>query len=108
MKTAYLQHLLLWMLPVIAVQWAIAGKILGRNIKAILLPTLLLGIYLSAADSYAVSRGIWFFDPNQTLGITIGNLPLEECLFFFLTGLLVSQSLVMFLPPHLRANPSLP
>lgn len=108
MKTAYLQHLLLWMLPVLISQWIIAGKILRKNLKAILIPTLFLGTYLSAADSYAISVGIWFFDPNQTLGITLGSyLPLEESLFFFLTSLLVSQSLVMFLPDSLR-TPALP
>lgn len=112
MKTAYLQHLLLWMLPILIGQWIIAGKILRRNLKAILIPAVFLGTYLSIADSVAIRSGIWFFDPIQTLGITLGGyLPLEESLFFFLTSLLVSQSLVMFLPEHLRActgTPSLP
>lgn len=108
MKTTYLQHELIWMLPILVGQWLIASKILRKNLKAIVIPTLFLGTYLSAADSYAISSGIWFFDPSQTLGITIGSdLPLEECLFFFLISLLVAQSLVMFLPNRLR-TPSLP
>lgn len=104
MRTAYLSHLLLWMLPVIAGQWFVAGRILRRNLRAVLLSTLILGTYLSVADAFAVHWGIWYFDRQQTLGITLGpDLPVEEALFFFLTSLLVSQSLVMFLPNHLRA-----
>jgi lycopene cyclase domain-containing protein len=108
MRFAYLSHLLVWMLPVIAGQWMIAGNILRRNLRAIVLPTLILGSYLSIADAFAVHWGIWYFDRQQTLGITLGpDLPVEEALFFFLTSLLVSQSLVMFLPDRLR-TPSLP
>lgn len=104
MRTAYLSHLLIWMLPVIAGQWFVAGRILRRNLRAVLLPTLILGTYLSVADAFAVHWGIWYFDRHQTLGITLGpDLPVEEALFFFLTSLLVSQSLVMFLPNHSRA-----
>ena len=106
MKTAYLQHLLIWMLPILIGQWWIAGRILRRNLKALLLPVLIVGTYLSVADSYAIQSGIWFFDPQQTLNITLGNhLPLEEVFFFFLTSLLVAQSLVMFLPDRLRTPP---
>lgn len=108
MKTTYLQHELIWMLPILIGQWLIASKILRKNIKAIVIPALFLGTYLSAADSYAISSGIWFFDPNQNLGcLLFGILPVEETLFFFLISLLVAQSLVMFLPDKLR-TPSLP
>lgn len=103
MKTAYLTHLLLWMGPVVIGQWIIAGRILARNWKALAAPTAILGTYLSVVDSYAIGSGIWFFDPAQNLGINIGpHLPLEEALFFYLTSLLVAQSLVMFLPNRLR------
>lgn len=33
-------------------------------------------------DVYAIARGHWTYDPRQTLGVAIGNLPLEELLFF--------------------------
>lgn len=36
-----------------------------------------------AWDLYAISRGHWFFDPGQTLGVLLpGGLPVEELLFF--------------------------
>jgi len=108
MKTAYLTHVLVWMLPVLAGQWIIAGRILRRNIRAVLLPALIAGTYLTGADIAAVDAGVWFFDPKQNLGcLLFGILPIEEALFFFLTSLLVAQSLVMFLPDRLR-SPSLP
>lgn len=33
-------------------------------------------------DLYAVSSGHWRFDPEQTTGLTLGPLPIEELLFF--------------------------
>lgn len=35
-------------------------------------------------DSFAIWRGHWIYPANQTLGITIGVLPLEEYLFAFI------------------------
>ena len=108
MKTTYIQYLLIWMLPVLVAQWCIAGKILRRNLNAILLPALIAGAYLSVADAVAVRAGVWFFDPKLNLGcLLFGILPIEEALFFFLTSLIVAQSLVMFLPDRLR-TPALP
>lgn len=102
MKFNYLWHLLVWGLPVIALQWAIGCRIFARNWRALLYPTLIAGTYYSIVDSFAVRSGIWFFDPQQILGIHIGPLPLEEVLFFYLTSLLVAQSLILFLPQRFR------
>lgn len=34
-------------------------------------------------DLYAIDRGHWDFDPDQTLGVALpGGVPLEELLFF--------------------------
>ncbi|MCW2598288.1 MAG: hypothetical protein JWM02_117 [Frankiales bacterium] len=33
-------------------------------------------------DVLAVRAGHWHYDPRQTIGIMLGNLPLEELLFF--------------------------
>lgn len=35
-----------------------------------------------AWDVYAIARGHWTYDPRQTVGVVLGNLPLEELLFF--------------------------
>ena len=98
----YLSHLLVWFLPVIALQWAIGWRIFLANLRAILLPTLIAGTYYSLSDVVAIREGIWFFGENQILGIHVGPVPIEEILFFFLTALLVAQSFVLFLPAGLR------
>ncbi len=49
----------------------------------------ILAIYL-AWDFWAVAKGSWFFDKEQTLGIYIfSRLPIEEILFFILVPLMV-------------------
>ncbi len=102
MNTAYLFHLLGWMLPVAIGQWIIAHRVFLKNFKAVIIPPLIVGTYFVGADSFAIAAGIWRFDPGQILGIHFGFVPLEEVIFFYLTSLLVSQSFVMFLPEKLR------
>jgi lycopene cyclase domain-containing protein len=64
---------------------------------------LTIGTILSLADVWAVRRGIWFFDERQVTGLKFGGiLPWEEVAFFYLTSLLVAQSIVLFVPESLR------
>ncbi len=41
-------------------------------------------IIFIAGDMWFVSKGIWWFDNDYVIGIYIFNLPIEECLFFFI------------------------
>lgn len=51
--------------------------------------SVILLIYL-AWDFWAVSKGSWFFDQEQTIGIYIfSRLPIEEVLFFIIVPLMV-------------------
>ena len=93
---------LLWIIGVILLQWGIAGRILLRNKRAILLPTLLIGTYYTLSDVVAIDAGIWHFDRSMISGIALGPVPIEEVIFFFATALLVAQSIVMFLPERFR------
>ena len=102
MKWHYFLHLTRWALPIIALQWLVGWRVFRGNLRAVLVPPLLGTLFFSAIDEVAVRAGVWFFDPAQVLGWRIGWLPVEEVLFFFLTGLLVSQSLVLLLPVRLR------
>lgn len=103
MKTAYLSHILLWMAPMLFLQWTVGARILRNNLRAILFPSAAAAIYLTLVDSLAIRSGIWCFDTHQILGPTIGPwVPIEEALFFILTALLVSQSLVLLLPSRFR------
>ncbi len=103
MRTHYLFHILIWMVPCLAIQWLIGPRILWNNRLAIFATSLLTAGYLTFADSFAIASGVWFFDPTQTLGLKVGpHVPVEEALFFLFTSLLVTQSFVLFLPPSLR------
>jgi len=102
MATDYIFHLLIWILPIIILQWIPGRRIFPANWRAIVWPTLLAGTYYSISDVVAIREGIWYFDEDKLLGLFIGPVPLEECLFFYLTALLVAQSFVLLLPDHLR------
>ena len=61
----------------------------SKKFKLFLLTdSLILVIYL-IWDFWAVSKGSWFFDPDQILGIMLlGKLPIEEVLFFIIVPLM--------------------
>ena len=61
----------------------------SKKIKLFLLTdSLILVIYL-IWDFWAVSKGSWFFDSKQILGIMLlGKLPIEEVLFFIIVPLM--------------------
>ena len=101
MSTDYLLHLL-WFLPVLLLQWLIAGKVFRRNLKAVLIPPAIIGTWYTIGDSVAIGEEIWYFDPALITGIHIGVVPIEEVIFFYLTALLVAQSVVMLLPAEYR------
>ncbi|MGJ3242160.1 MAG: lycopene cyclase domain-containing protein [Opitutales bacterium] len=95
-KTRYLGLILAWAGPVLAIQtaygWADIVS-LGRRLWPVwVAPTL----YFWAADSWALASGIWRIAPETSTGLMLGNLPIEEALFFALTNLMVIQGLVCF------------
>ena len=71
------------------------SSLLQTAIKWIL-PWFLLTLYLCLADSYAISEGIWTLEPATRTGWELGNLPIEEALFFALTNLFVFQGLSLW------------
>lgn len=102
MKWHYFIHLTVWTVPLLAGQWVIGWKIFRRNLRAVFVPALAGAVFFSLIDQFAVRSGLWKFDPGQILGWHVGLLPVEEVLFFFLTSLLVSQSLLLLLPRYCR------
>lgn len=94
----YLFHLFLWGGFFILVQIIAGRKKIPRNISLIIIPSLIMTLYFSIADSVSIGQGIWDFDPLQTTGIRIFNIPLEEILFFLVTNILITEAMILFLP----------
>jgi lycopene cyclase domain-containing protein len=61
--------------------------------------------YLSCADGVAIANGIWTLHTNRIVGLVLGNVPLEEVLFFLLTNAMVAQA-VLLLEGRLARRPS--
>lgn len=56
-------------------------------------------------DMYKTHAGVWSFNPEYVLGVWIGNLPLEEWLFFFTVPyaiLFIYECLKAYLPDVLQ------
>ena len=102
MRWHYFVHLVGWTGPLIVLQWVIGWRVFRRNLRAVFVPAVAAMGFFSACDSVAIRAGVWFFDSRQILGVWIGDLPLEEVLFFLLTSLLVTQSLLLLLPARYR------
>lgn len=101
-KFSYLLILLFWSLPILAIQWIVAGKALWRARRLLLATFLLCGTFLSLADHFAIARGIWQIQEAGIIGWRLqGHLPLEEAMFFYLTTLMSAQGFVM-LSEHFR------
>lgn len=95
-KFSYLLILTLWALPIIGIQWLVAGRALWRARRLLLATVLLCGTYLSLADHFAIARGIWQIREEGIIGWRLqGHLPLEEALFFFLTVIMSAQGFLM-------------
>lgn len=111
----YAFHLVAWIGGVAVLQWLGFRRLLWRNRRAIVYPTLILGTYLVLTDIVAVHYGVWYFDPQFILAGAVSSswavfllkpfgVPVEEWLFFYLTALLVAQSFILFLPNRLRTQ----
>ena len=94
-RWVYLVYELAWALPVIGVQWAVAGRELWRWRRLLLISVTLATVYLGACDAFALGHGIWRVDPRRVLGASLGSLPLEELIFYFVTNIMAAQGFVM-------------
>ncbi|MBN1634603.1 MAG: lycopene cyclase domain-containing protein [Ignavibacteria bacterium] len=97
-KYNYLFHLFSWGGIFILIQIIAGRKKILNNISKIVLPSFIMTLYFSIADSISIGYGIWDFDPMQTIGVRIFNIPLEEILFFLVTNILITEAMILFLP----------
>lgn len=99
-QLTYLAMELVWALPVIAFQWALAGESYRAHRRVLALGILLPTLYLSSIDALAIRVGIWTLNPERTLNVWIGGLPVEEAVFFLMTNTMVVQGLLLYLYPE--------
>ncbi len=68
---------------------------------------LLPAIFYTCWDSWFTKKGVWSFSPDHITGIHIGNLPLEEVLFFFVIPyccVFIYECIICYFP-KLTTNP---
>jgi lycopene cyclase domain-containing protein len=53
-----------------------------RRWRRLLLTLLPVFVVFTVWDVLAIRAGHWTYDPRQTTGVHVGNVPLEELLFF--------------------------
>src|SRR5688500_924463 len=101
-RLTYLALLIGWAAPVIALHWIVGAPELRARWKLLAVAILIPTAYLSLADAFAIGHGVWSISENLTIGWRIGSLVFEEAVFFFLTNVLVAQSIILFLSPTAR------
>lgn len=98
----YLGALLIWVAPVLGLEWAFGGPVLWRY-RCVQLPVLAVPtIYLWAVDAIAISIGVWSVSETTTIGFAVGGIPIEELVFFLLTNLLLVHGFVLIHWIHAR------
>ena len=91
----YLAITLTWALPAIAPQLAFGADILWHHRRLLGMVILTGAGYLPTMDAIAIRSGTWTIDPAQSTGIFIGNLPIEEAIFFVITVVLISFGITL-------------
>lgn len=100
----YLGLELAWALLPIMLQLGFGGDILWHYRKLIFWTLAPITAYLSLADALAIGAGTWTINPAQSTGILLGNLPVEELIFFLLTNVLVTFGVILTLSAESQAR----
>ncbi len=100
----YLALELTWAVLPILLQVAFGGDILWRYGKLAMAALIPAWLYLSAADFLAIGLGTWIIAPDQSVGINVGHLPIEEIIFFLVTNMLVVFGTILVLAQESQAR----
>jgi len=92
----YLGGLLAWVGPVLALQWAVGGGYLSREVRPWVEASLVPTLYLLLADRIAIGMGVWVLSDAHTVGVAPFGLPIEEAVFFLSASLMTVIGLVLF------------
>ncbi len=81
MRLAYLAVLAFCLIGTAPLEVVLHTRVYARR-RRLLLTLLPVVVVFSVWDVLAIRAGHWAYDPEQTTGIALGDLPLEELLFF--------------------------
>jgi lycopene cyclase domain-containing protein len=81
LRLAYLAMLVFVLLTTLPLELYLGVRV-WRRLRRLALTVLPVTCVFLAWDLYAVAAGHWDFHPEQTTGLVVGALPLEEVLFF--------------------------
>ena len=93
----YMGLILTWACPLLAGMWLYDGETLWAHRRTLLYAVGVPTVYLWGADAIAITAGIWTISNTYTLGLAVGNLPVEEATFFLVTNLLVVKGILLLL-----------
>lgn len=96
----YLSLILAWASLPILIQLAFGADILWGHRRLLALSVIPTTLYLWAMDYTSIGAGIWSIDPQQTTGIMLGVLPVEEMIFFLVTNLIIALGMALMLAPE--------
>ncbi len=98
----YLGLILAWALIPLGLQMAVGADLLWANWRFLLAAILPPTFYLWWVDSIALRSGTWTINPQQTSGISLWGLPIEEMLFFLMTNGMIVFGMTLALSPLTR------
>ena len=99
----YLALELVWAGPIIVAQWLLGLDLMIRRWKLWLLGIALPTLYLTFADSFALSAHTWNINTALSLNIILPlGVPIEELFFFLLTNTLIVQGMILITSPSLH------
>lgn len=94
----YIVFLLVCCLPILALHWVLFPKLLAANLTDMLISSTVMTVWFSILDIWAVRCGVWHFPKGFLVSVFIDVLPIEEPVFYFVTSMLVVQTLVLLQP----------
>lgn len=80
-RASYLLLLAACFLGTLPLEFYWRARVYGRT-RRWLLSVLPVVVVFGAWDVWAIANDHWTYDPGKTSGVVLGNLPLEELLFF--------------------------
>ncbi len=103
-NATYLFLILIWGLPLIALQWLVGGDILLKRWKVLVPGILVPTLYLTIVDTVGLHATTWTINPTQSLNIffPLIQVPIEQGVFFLTTNTLIVQGLILLWMPELR------